>query len=111
MAAAMTCRYCDTNEVSVNCDECCNAMCTCCLIVDKVDKSDKTKERMRLIFLEERRKLDFNRKFAQPSPDFPEPKIRSKQNAASLLRSGEIITKQETENLRKLEALLEGDLK
>lgn len=76
-----------------------------------VDKSDKTKERMRLIFLEERRKLDFNRKFAQPSPDFPEPKIRSKHNAASLLRSGEIITKQETENLKKLEALLEGDLK
>ena len=74
-----------------------------------VDKSDKTKERMRLIFLEEQRKLDFNRKFAQPSPDFPEPKMMSKHNAASLLRSGEIITKQETENLKKLEALLEGD--
>ncbi|CAG5103672.1 Oidioi.mRNA.OKI2018_I69.chr1.g881.t1.cds [Oikopleura dioica] len=73
-----------------------------------VDKSDKTKERMRLIFVEEQRKLDFNRKFAQPSPDFPEPKNKNKENAASILRAGEIITKKETENLRKLEILLQG---
>lgn len=74
------------------------------------DKSEKTKQRMKEIMLEQERQLDFERHSANPVPRaILNDNIPVKLNAATILREGKLYQKREEDELKKLEKLEAGE--
>ncbi|XP_035827876.1 cilia- and flagella-associated protein 99 [Aplysia californica] len=72
------------------------------------EKSDKTKQILQIIQMEENDKIDGNRIKARPAPDFKKDPLPVKMTAAAILREGNLYQKKEEEVVKKLRQLEAG---